>query len=270
MGEQVRGTMTGKRNERRLYNDLAHLWHLVSPLEDYLEETEFFCDLIKRESTREVKTLLHLGCGRGHNDYVFKRHFTVTGIDSSKAMLDWARTLNPENRYLEGDMCNVRLDSRFDAVAAVDSVDYLYKEEDLRTLFRNAFDHVNTGGIFMFILDDTRESFRQNDTVVYSNSSGDELVTVIENKYDPNSDDTEYEMTFVYLYRRAGYLEIFTDRHLCGLFHESVVKNLLTEAGFRVKIVDYHPPESAFGNMDSMNKETYPLFLAFKPGKNLT
>jgi len=256
--------MKNDNNQRRLYDDLSHLWHLVSPLDDYLEETELFCELMKSESKIPLKDLLHLGCGRGHNDYIFKNHFNVTGVDLSSAMLKWAKKLNPEVDYHQGDMRTVKLNKKFDAVTAVDSVDYLITKNDLQKLFQNVFDHLNPDGIFMFILESTRDSFRQDDSIVYSNSSGDEWLTVFENRFDPDKTDTEYEITFVYLYRQKGVLEIFTDRHLCGLYSEAEVKKLLTAVGFQVKITYYHPPESAFGNAKTPNKETFSLFLSTK------
>lgn len=256
--------MMEMRNERRLYSDLAKLWHLVSPLEDYLEETEIFCDYVKKASQREKKSLLHLGCGRGHNDYVFKRHFEVTGIDISSEMLEWAHKLNPEIDYRYGDIRSFRLEKRFDVVTAVDSVDYLLNAAELKSFFSNAYFHLNSGGVLMFILDRTKESFIQNDTMTYYNSKDDEVLTVIENCFDPDEQDTEYELSFVYLYRKAGKLKIYTDRHLCGLFSLEEVRVLLENTGFDVQIVEYLPPESAVE--DSMKSEDclYPLFLAVK------
>ncbi len=256
--------MEKNKNQRRLYNDLSHLWHLVSPLEDYLEETELFCELLKNESKIPIRELLHFGCGRGHNDYIFKNHFRVTGVDLSPAMLNWAKRLNPEVDYIEGDMRDYKLGNKFDAVTAVDSVDYLITKNDLHQFFQNVYHHLNQNGIFMFILESTRETFQQDDTIVYSNSSGDEWLTVIENRFDPDGTDSEYEITFVYLYRQKGELEIFTDRHLCGLYSESEVHNLLTDVGFKVRITYYHPPDSAFGSVKSANKETFPMFLSCK------
>jgi SAM-dependent methyltransferase len=94
--------LSGK-DERRLYSDLAWTWPIISPVEDYIEETELFGKLIKEHSTIEVKTLLHLGCGGGHNDYTFKKHFKVTSVDISEDMLALAKKLNPEVNYQYGD-----------------------------------------------------------------------------------------------------------------------------------------------------------------------
>ena len=257
--------MIRSENERRLYNDLAHLWHLVSPLEDYLEETENICEILQQHAAISLKSLLHMGCGRGHNDYIFKRYFEVTGVDISPTMLEWARKLNPEIEYLEGDMRTFQLDRRFDVVTAVDSTDYLYRTGDLRTFFENAYRHLNPGGIFMFILDDTKETFIQNETTVYTNSSDNEVLTVTENKFDPDPEDTEYEMIFVYLYRKWGELEIFTDRHKVGLFPRELIIELLSEAGFEVRLIDYQPPEAAWGNVETEHKQVFPMFISIKP-----
>ena len=52
-------------DQKRLYGDLAWVWPVISPVEDYLEETEFFVKVITQKAGIEVKTLLHLGCAAG-------------------------------------------------------------------------------------------------------------------------------------------------------------------------------------------------------------
>ena len=77
MEDNTKKRASGK-DYRRLYSDLAWMWPIISPAEDYVEETEFLAKLIKENSKIEVETLLHLGCGGGHNDYTFKKHFKET------------------------------------------------------------------------------------------------------------------------------------------------------------------------------------------------
>ena len=57
------------------YDDLAWTEHIIAPPDEYAEETEPLVSTIKEHSVNEVKTLLHLGCGAGGNDYIFKRAF---------------------------------------------------------------------------------------------------------------------------------------------------------------------------------------------------
>ena len=101
-----------EKDEWRLYNDLAWTWPIISPVKDYIEETELFSKLIREYSKVEVKTLFHLGCGGGHNDHTFKKHFKITSADISEDMLTLAKKLNPEVNYRYGDMRTVRLEER--------------------------------------------------------------------------------------------------------------------------------------------------------------
>ena len=103
-----------KKTKWRAYSELAWTEPIIAPPEEYVEETELFSKVIKEHSKIETRTLLHLGCGAGGNDYTFKRHFKVTGVDISEDMLEIARKLNPEVTYLYGDMRTIRLKERFD------------------------------------------------------------------------------------------------------------------------------------------------------------
>lgn len=257
--------IAGSSNDYRLYDDLSWTWPIISPLEHYLEETELFCNIIKKHSKIPVKTLLHLGCGGGHNDYTFKKYFRVTGIDKSRSMLKLARELNPKVDYLCEDMRRLRLGCSFDAVAAVDSMAYMLTKQDLRKVFTTAFLHLNSGGIFMFIAEDVKENFKQNNTTAYSNSKRGIEITFIDNRYDPDPADTSYESSFIYLVRRKGKLNIYTDRHLCGLFKLDTFNDLLREVGFEVKQLKYKPPASAVEPSGLDGYEYYHMFVCIKP-----
>lgn len=251
--------------EKRLYNDLAWTFPIISPLDHYLEETQLFCNIIREHSKIPLKTLLHLGCGGGHNDYIFKKYFQVTGIDKSAAMLKLAKELNPEVNYLCEDMRTVQLGHFFDTVVAIDSIAYILTVEDLRKVFTTAFSHLKSGGVFMFIAEDTKENFKQNNTTSYTNSKQGVEITFIDNRYDPDTTDTSYESTFIYLVRRNGNLEIYSDRHLCGLFKSDTFIDLLKEIGFEVKQLRYEPPKSAVEPLGLAGYEYYPMFVCMKP-----
>src|SRR3712207_9202645 len=93
----------------RLYGDLAFLWSLFSPPEEYVEEVETFRARLLRHGVPDGGAVLHLGSGGGSIDYHLKRHYRVTGVDLSPAMLAHARGVNPEVEYLHGDIRDARL-----------------------------------------------------------------------------------------------------------------------------------------------------------------
>jgi len=215
------------------YSNLAWTESIVTPPEEYGEETELFNKVIKENSKIEARTLFHLGCGAGGNDYTFKKHFKVTGVDISEDMLEIARKLNPEVTYLYGDMRTIRLKECFDAVAIPDSIGYMTTVEDLRSAILTAYKHLKPGGVLLIVAN-IRAEFKENN-FVYTGSKGDVEITVFENNYIPDTTGTTYEGTFIYLIRRKGKLEIHTDYHIIGLFKLETWLDLLKEVRFEVK-----------------------------------
>ncbi|MEE9443376.1 MAG: class I SAM-dependent methyltransferase [candidate division Zixibacteria bacterium] len=221
-------------DKRRMYEDLAWAWPIISPPDDYIEETEEYVKLIKEHSQIPVKNILNMGCGGGHNDNTLAKYFDVTGVDISHDMLHLARTLNPDVKYEHGDMRSVRLGQGFDAVTVFDSISYMRTPESLKAAFTTAYAHLRPGGVFLTCVEETIETFRQNKTRHTTRSLGDVEITLIENYYDPIPDDYCYEGNFIYLIRRSGELSIEIDCHLLGLFELTTWMDLMKEVGLEV------------------------------------
>ena len=247
-----------ENDSRRLYGDLAWLWPIISSPEEYAEESELFSKTIKVHSKVEARTLLHLGCGGGMNDYTLKRHFQVTGVDISEEMLKLARKLNPDVRYVNGDMRTIRLGECFDTVIAPDSINYMRTPEDLRSVFQTAYEHLKPGGVFLVIAEVTAEKFKQNRTMCSCHSQAGVELAFIENGYDPDPSDTSCEAIFIYLIRRKGKLEIQTDHHLLGVFSIDTWHNLLIQVGFKIEQMKFEHTTFSKG-------EYLPMLVCTKP-----
>ncbi len=143
------------------YNELAWTEDLLADPSDYEGEVAAYVDLIRRSSLHTTGTLLHLGCGAGGHDAIFKRHFAVTGVDISRGMLDKARLRHPDVEYIEGDMRTVRLGREFDAVAIPDSIDYMGSLPELRMAIGTAVAHLKPGGVLV-VVGMTRVTLRDN------------------------------------------------------------------------------------------------------------
>ncbi len=246
-----------KEDARRLYRDLAWTWPVVSPPEDYVGEAEEFRNLIEEQTRFRPETLLDLGCGGGHIDATLKRHFHVTGVDVSEAMMDLARRLNPEVRYVRGDMRTVRLGNTFDAVVIADSIGYMLTKDDLRAAFRTAFEHLRPGGVLVTYAESTRENFRPDMAEVTVRSRGDVTIAFVEYSYDPDPDDAVFDTTFVYLIRRGADVTVEVDRHRNGLFPLEVWRRALRFSGFEVVEVS-----RGFGE----SLAAVPAFVGIRPG----
>lgn len=249
----------------RLYNDLTWMFPIITPLRDYEAETEYYTGLIKDNASIPVKKLLHLGCGAGHNDNIFKRHFEVTGVDISAEMLKMARKLNPEVRYIQGDMGETLLKEKFDCILSVDAMDYNVTEDDFRRVFANAYAMLNEGGLLFFLLEKLTENYKPGELCHYTNRLGDTEVTYIEHRYASKENPDRITTVMVYIIKKGDDITVEHDLHLCGLHSKQAILDLLKEAGFSVQYLDYIPPKESLGGYEfSEEKQVFPMFVCRK------
>jgi SAM-dependent methyltransferase len=247
----------------RLYGDLAWLWPTMSPVEDYVEESDLFARLLTDEADGPVRNVLHLASGGGHIDHRLKERFRVTGVDRSEEMTSLARRLNPEVEYVVSDMREVRLDRVFDAVFIDDGVVYATTPDDLKAVFETAFVHLRHGGSMLVYVEHDPATFQQNETDTRRRVGEDIELVYVENTFDPDPSDSTVEVTFVYLIRRDGRLDIEVDTHLCGMFPLDVWRSLLRDVGFGFR-------ERRFEHSEHTLEEQEPMFVCRKPGREGT
>ncbi len=226
-------------NTFHLYTDLAWLWPMWGDAAgEYAHYCGFVSGLIRRHAARPASTLLDLGCGGGKNAFNLKREFDVTGLDLSPAMIAQARSLNPECAFVQGDMRTFGLGRSFDAVLVDDAISHMTCRDDLVAAFRAAAAHLNPGGVLIATPDVTAETFQQNRTVATpatraATPYGLEVVFV-ENSYDPDPMDEQFDATILYLIRDHGRLRIETDHWTMGLFPLDAWRTALRAAGLAV------------------------------------
>ncbi|QKJ87119.1 Methyltransferase [Paramixta manurensis] len=84
--------------------------------------------------------ILDIGCGSGMPiaDYFIRQGFQVTGIDSSKPMIERCQQHFPQHRWIHADMREPILSDKFDGVIAWDSFFHLTPEDqrEMFTVFR--------------------------------------------------------------------------------------------------------------------------------------
>jgi len=219
----------------RLYTDLAWLWPMWGDAAtEYTHYCQHVIGLINQHARRPATTLLDIGCGGGKNVLNLKRQFNVTGLDLSTAMLEQAKELNPECTFIQDDMRSCRLGRAFDAVLMDDAIAHMNCRTDFVAAFRTAYDHLNPGGVLIATPDVTTETFQQNKTTTTPAARDGLDIVFVENLYDPDPSDEQYETTILYLIREHGRLRIETDHWTMGIFSLDTWRRVLRETGFEV------------------------------------
>jgi SAM-dependent methyltransferase len=234
----------------KLYHELASWWPLLSAPADYAEEAAFYRKTIVSICSTPPETVLELGCGGGNNASHLKKHFQMTLVDISPAMLAVSQSLNPECEHLQGDMRAVRLERAFDAVFIHDAIMYMTTEADLQQAIGTAFIHCAPGGAALFAPDHTRETYRPS-TKYGGHDGNNRGLRYLEWSRDPDPHDSTYIVDFAYLLRESdGEVHSEHDRHICGIFGRKDWIRIITEVGFHARALPFEHSELESGSCE--------------------
>ncbi len=221
----------------RLYSDLAPWFHLLTAPHEYRDEADYYGKRIVEAASGPVNTVLELGSGGGNNASHMKRRFKMTLSDLSPEMLEISRRINPELQHVQGDMRSLRLPgAQFDAVFVHDAVSYLASEADVRAMAETVALHCRPNGAVLVAPDHVRENFAPP----YVERGGHDGEDGRGMRYlmwttDPDPADSTYVTDFAYLLRDPdGTVRVEHDRHVFGLFPDSLWADALESVGFQV------------------------------------
>src|SRR5246127_983394 len=106
-------------------------WNSEQYLKFADERTRPCRDLAARIAVPDARRVIDLGCGPGNSTEVLASRWPdaeITGLDSSEAMLETARKLQPEREWLKGDIVEWAGDDggpRYDVVFANASLQWI-------------------------------------------------------------------------------------------------------------------------------------------------
>ncbi len=199
---------------------------------DYEEEAAAYHAIMRSAVEGPLDSVVELGCGGGNNALHMKGNYRELVLtDLSEGMLAVSRALNPDCEHVQGDMRSLRLGRTFDAVFVHDAVCYMTTEADLLAAMRTAFVHCRTGGVALFCPDHVRENFRES-TECGGHDGADRALRYLEWVWDPDPNDTNYIVDYVFVMRDAAGVRTHHDRHVGGLFARADWLRLLAKVGF--------------------------------------
>lgn len=139
------------------FNEYALYYDAFYGDKNYREEVETVCKLINRNTKKEVKTILSMGCGTGRHDSEFNNcGYTVKGIDISEKMISVAKKTIPKQggeglSFDVGDVRCYRDGVKYDTCVSLFHVmSYQNSNKDIVDAMRTAYEELEEGGLFVF------------------------------------------------------------------------------------------------------------------------
>lgn len=161
--------------------------------------------------------LLDLCCGTGQlAASLVEQGYSVTGIDNSTEMLDFARRNAPAAKFVRADARRFNLPESFDAVVSTfDSLNHFLSVEELAAVFRQAHQALMPAGWFCFDMNVERGfllHWRDYFAVVEESE-----VCVLKGEYDPERKLGRYDIT---MFRQRGETWQRADTTICERCYE--------------------------------------------------
>ena len=239
-----------------LYTDLASWWPLLSDRENWALQADLYRSLMDQALGRTADTILELGSGGGLLSSHFGDNREVVLTDISPQMLDLCRANNPERTHIQGDMRDLRIDRRFDAVLLHDAVMYITSPDALLRVFQTAAAHLKPEGVFLILPDVVKENFEE--MTCSGGTIGQPGAQLLEWHWDPDPSDHTYQVDMTLLLKDAsGQVQSVHEQHQLALFDSQTYVLTLRKAGFAMVddlIWDEHlTPEVFCGRLTSPN-----------------
>jgi SAM-dependent methyltransferase len=225
-----------------VFGHYARYYDLLYREKDYTGEADYVHGLLQRFGSKP-STLLELGCGTGkHAMLLSEKGYSLTGVDGSPAMIKEAAKRFKTSQGLtidlhEGDIRNIRLKKRFNAVISLFHVmSYQVTNEDLVSAFTTANRHLNNGGIFIFdfwygpaVLTDrpTVRVKRMEDEVIRVTRIAEPAL-----HQDKNVVDVNYQVMIED--KKTGHVNFVKETHIMRYLFLPEIDLLLSQCGMRM------------------------------------
>ncbi|MBF0405907.1 MAG: class I SAM-dependent methyltransferase [Candidatus Riflebacteria bacterium] len=226
--------------KKDVFKNYSKYYDLLYKDKDYSLEAEYIRSLLKKHSPHAAE-ILEFGCGTGiHAHLLHKMGYQIEGIDLSEEMLEFGRKKHPEIKFHKGNIGNINLGKKFDAVISIFHVfSYLTSNEDLFNTFTTASSHLKEGGVLLFdcwygpgVITDkpqTRVKRLENESI--------SVCRIAESEIFPNNNTVNVNYTVLIKDKKTDSVEEIRETHKMRYLFTPEVEFLCERAGLKIQAV---------------------------------
>lgn len=216
-----------------MYRNFALIYDELMQHAPYDKWTSFTIQAIER-SGESIQTIVDLGCGTGEITTRLAKHgYNMYGIDNSNEMLAVAmdKALK-EQTYVQWIEQDIRKLSGFNnvdmAISFCDVFNYITTEDDLLATFKNVYESLRPGGLFLF--DIHSPYYAKNKLIDQSFSSREDDVAYIWDCEQGQSDGELIHHLSFFVQLEQDIYERFNEIHMQQVFPLETYEQLLQGA----------------------------------------
>jgi SAM-dependent methyltransferase len=200
-----------------------------------------------REHGIQSGLVVDLGCGSGiWAKYLQDHGYTVFGVDQSKAMIQLARKTAPAAKFRTGSLFDTKLPTCVAVTSLGECISYLFdqnfKKDSLLKLFRNVYNALQPGGIFIFDVMESLPYELKYPKRVYK--EGKDWAILFSATCDRKKKILTRHMV---TYRKVGAQYRRSEEvHQLRVLNRAIVRRELERAGFRVRYLKSYGKSAMF------------------------
>lgn len=182
-----------------IYNKFAKVYDELMNDFNYEEWFSYIEDVFKMHN-KTPRKILEMACGTGSLSYYFAENmYKLTAFDLSEEMLSKAddKLKKYKNvKMLKQNMIDFKFNEKFEAIISIcDSINYILEKKDLIDTFKNVYNHLEDGGIFIFDIN----SFYKLEKILGNNifiEDREDIFYSWENYFHEESNICDFYLTF--------------------------------------------------------------------------
>ena len=201
--------------------------------------------LIAKLQAYPLQVGLDVGCGGGWFTRAFqKQGYTMTGLDVSPEMLDFAQEQafkqGVRSEYILGDIAKTKFPRRFDFATAInDCINYVPKAK-LGNALKNIRNALKKDGVFLFDISSERK-FREK---IANTVCADDREDVTYLAFNREEEDGVTMDVTLFVKQADGKFERLDETHRQYIYTVDEIKTALSENGFALLSVEGHLGEA--------------------------
>lgn len=243
-----------------VFNNYSDFYDIFYKDKDYKSEVNYLLNLFKQHKQNSFK-LLEFGSGTGkHGKLLAKAGYKVHGIEKSKKMISLAKQGNGFTCD-EGDICNLNLGIKFDAVFSLFHVmSYQTVNSQIYAVFKSAADHLSKNGLFIFDNWYTPAVYYNQPSVRYKNIKYEnfEIFRIAEPSIRINCNIVDINYTILIKNIKDNSLQTVTEKHQMRHLSVPEIKMFAENNGLE------HLKSEEFLTGNVPNKHTWTICNIFK------
>lgn len=216
------------------YTEFASLYDELMNDFDY-EMWATYVEKIFEKHGYKPKDILEMACGTGNLTLeLAKRRYNLVCFDLSEDML--SKAYKKLGRYknvklLNLNMIDFNINKKFDTILSIcDSINYITDKDDLLQCFKNVYNHMNDGALFIFDIN----SFYKLKYIIGNNTfveDREDIFYTWQNYFDEEENICEFYLTFFKEDGNGAYYR-FDEDHIEKAYKVDEIIQMLTSAGF--------------------------------------